>query len=82
MVNLNWIKIILNRDHAGGNEKLIDIVGKKEVVGGDDRIGALTRKVGHGDKLKVKESSVWLFILVRRLYYCLFTSGITNTKKK
>ena len=41
------------RDHAGGNEKLIKAVGPKEVVGGDSRIGALTRKVGHGDELKV-----------------------------
>ena len=41
------------RDHAGGNEKFIKAVGPKEVVGGDSRIGALTRKVGHGDELQV-----------------------------
>lgn len=41
------------RDHAGGNEKLIQAVGKKEVVGGDTRIGALTRQVTHGDEFKV-----------------------------
>ncbi|CAG5117619.1 unnamed protein product, partial [Candidula unifasciata] len=39
-------------DHAGGNVKLIEAVGKTEVVGGDTRIGALTRQVTHGDELK------------------------------
>jgi len=50
-------------DHAGGNEKLIEAVGKKEVVGGDDRIGALTKKVTHGDEFKIGSLNV----------RCLFT---------
>ncbi|XP_043192448.1 hydroxyacylglutathione hydrolase, mitochondrial-like isoform X1 [Amphibalanus amphitrite] len=40
-------------DHAGGNEKLVAQVPGLTVLGGDDRIGALTRKVAHGDTLTV-----------------------------
>ncbi|XP_013063080.2 hydroxyacylglutathione hydrolase, mitochondrial-like isoform X3 [Biomphalaria glabrata] len=50
-------------DHAGGNEQLIKSLGSKEVVGGDTRIGALTRKVTHGDELKIGNLNV----------KCLFT---------
>lgn len=39
-------------DHAGGNEKLIGLAGKVPVYGGDDRIGALTKKVSEGDRFK------------------------------
>lgn len=45
------------RDHAGGNEKFVELAKKSgtnvTVYGGDDRIGALTKKVSHGDKFKV-----------------------------
>jgi len=42
-------------DHAGGNAKLVQLLShlNLSVLGGDDRIDCLTRKVGHGDKLKV-----------------------------
>ena len=44
-------------DHAGGNEKFVELAKKSglnvAVYGGDDRIGALTNKVKHGDKFKV-----------------------------
>ena len=54
-VNCRSIKCnSLCRDHAGGNEKLIQSVGPKLVVGGDDRIGALNKKVGHDDEFKVR----------------------------
>jgi len=56
-------------DHAGGNEKLIENVGKMEVIGGDDRIGALTTKVGHGDEFKVGR------LQVRCLFTPCHTSG-------
>ena len=46
------------RDHAGGNEKLVSLVTGLAVLGGDDRIGALTRKVGHGDTLTVGDLKV------------------------
>lgn len=39
-----------------------------EVCGGDDRIGALTRKVGHGDELKIGQLNV----------QCLFTPCHTS----
>ena len=45
--------IDLARDHAGGNEELAGLVKGLTVCGGDDRIGALNKKVGHDDKLKV-----------------------------
>ena len=41
------------RDHAGGNKKISELVSGLQILGGDDRIDALTRKVGHGDTLKV-----------------------------
>ena len=41
------------RDHAGGNEKLVGLVDGLEVIGGDDRIGALTTKVGHNNEFKI-----------------------------
>lgn len=42
-------------DHAGGNEKLVSLFkdNKLDVFGGDQRIGALTNQVKHGDKLKI-----------------------------
>ena len=42
------------RDHAGGNGELAGLVKGLTVCGGDDRIGALNKKVGHGDQLKVQ----------------------------
>ncbi|XP_031562767.1 hydroxyacylglutathione hydrolase, mitochondrial-like [Actinia tenebrosa] len=40
-------------DHAGGNEELVSLVSGLTVCGGDDRIGALNKKVSHGDEFKV-----------------------------
>lgn len=42
-------------DHAGGNEKLVTLFKDNvlEVFGGDQRIGALTNQVKHGDKFKI-----------------------------
>ncbi|KAK3592767.1 hypothetical protein CHS0354_003202 [Potamilus streckersoni] len=52
-------------DHAGGNVELVKLFngGKLEVYGGDDRIGALTRIVTHGETLQVGKLSI----------QCLFT---------
>lgn len=56
-------------DHAGGNAKLVEQFAKLKpgaklaVYGGDDRIGALTNKVGQGDALTIGELSI----------KCLFT---------
>ncbi|XP_076039984.1 hydroxyacylglutathione hydrolase tenzing norgay [Oratosquilla oratoria] len=51
-------------DHAGGNEDLVKTCSQPlQVLGGDDRIGALTQKVSHGDTLKVGNIDV----------KCLFT---------
>lgn len=38
-------------DHAGGNAEMIKKVPGLTVIGGDDRIDGITRKVGHGDSL-------------------------------
>jgi len=40
-------------DHAGGNEKMAAAVSGLTVYGGDDRIGALNKKVAHGDLISV-----------------------------
>jgi len=40
-------------DHAGGNADLIKRVPGLAVLGGDDRIDGVTRKVKHGDELTV-----------------------------
>ena len=45
------------RDHAGGNEKLLGMAPGLTVYGGDDRIGALTNKVSHGDEFKASVGS-------------------------
>ncbi|XP_071516616.1 hydroxyacylglutathione hydrolase, mitochondrial isoform X1 [Panulirus ornatus] len=51
-------------DHAGGNKELVELFGKPlKVVGGDDRIGALTQKVNHGDSFTIGSLKV----------ECLFT---------
>ncbi|XP_037084053.1 hydroxyacylglutathione hydrolase, mitochondrial-like isoform X2 [Pollicipes pollicipes] len=55
-------------DHAGGNEKLASHEAGLAVLGGDDRIGALTRRVGHGDKLTVGSLKI----------ECLFTPCHTS----
>lgn len=50
-------------DHAGGNEQLFKLMPSLTVVGGDDRVGALTRKVTAGDKLTIGQLAI----------ECLFT---------
>ncbi|XP_046855123.1 hydroxyacylglutathione hydrolase, mitochondrial-like isoform X2 [Xenia sp. Carnegie-2017] len=50
-------------DHAGGNEELVKLVPGLPVFGGDDRIGALTNKIKHNDKIKIGNLDV----------KCLFT---------
>lgn len=50
-------------DHAGGNERLVNLVSGLDVLGGDERIGALSRKVTHGDELKLGSLNI----------KCLFT---------
>lgn len=40
-------------DHAGGNEKLLQMRPGLNVFGGDERIGALSQMVHHGDEFKV-----------------------------
>ncbi|XP_062566489.1 LOW QUALITY PROTEIN: hydroxyacylglutathione hydrolase, mitochondrial-like [Saccostrea cucullata] len=52
-------------DHANGNDKLVKLVPgpKDHVCGGDERVPALNKKVGHGDQFKVGNLDV----------KCLFT---------
>ena len=56
------------RDHAGGNEELVKLIPDLVVCGGDDRIGALNKKVSHGDKLQVGNLQ----------FECLFTPCHTS----
>uniref|UniRef100_A0A2I3TV77 Hydroxyacylglutathione hydrolase n=1 Tax=Pan troglodytes TaxID=9598 RepID=A0A2I3TV77_PANTR len=46
-------------DHAGGNEKLVELQSGLKVYGGDDRIGALTHKITHLSTLQVTPC-LWL----------------------
>ncbi|XP_063229889.1 hydroxyacylglutathione hydrolase, mitochondrial isoform X2 [Bacillus rossius redtenbacheri] len=55
-------------DHAGGNEELAKKAPGLEVYGGDERIGALTKRVGHGDEFQVGQLTV----------QCLFTPCHTS----
>ncbi|XP_059471987.1 hydroxyacylglutathione hydrolase, mitochondrial isoform X2 [Neocloeon triangulifer] len=56
-------------DHAGGNVDLVKSAASKlKVVGGDDRIGALTDKVSHGDSFQIGSLKV----------KCLFTPCHTS----
>ncbi|XP_053467753.1 hydroxyacylglutathione hydrolase, mitochondrial isoform X1 [Ictalurus furcatus] len=55
-------------DHAGGNEKMVKLVPGLTVYGGDDRIGALTKKVTHYNTFKVGTLNV----------KCLFTPCHTS----
>uniref|UniRef100_A0A1L8E5L7 hydroxyacylglutathione hydrolase n=2 Tax=Nyssomyia neivai TaxID=330878 RepID=A0A1L8E5L7_9DIPT len=60
---VNLVKVLTTHhhwDHAGGNEKLVKDFqgGTLEVYGGDDRIGALTNKVGDGDTFKIGDLNV------------------------
>ncbi|XP_072028871.1 hydroxyacylglutathione hydrolase, mitochondrial-like isoform X1 [Amphiura filiformis] len=45
-------------DHAGGNEKLAELSKGLTFYGGDERIGALTNKVTHGDTFKIGSLNV------------------------
>ncbi|XP_069111613.1 hydroxyacylglutathione hydrolase, mitochondrial-like [Argopecten irradians] len=55
-------------DHAGGNEELLKKAPGLKVFGGDDRIGALTKKVVQDDEFKVGNLNV----------RCLFTPCHTS----
>ncbi|XP_026728931.1 hydroxyacylglutathione hydrolase, mitochondrial isoform X2 [Trichoplusia ni] len=50
-------------DHAGGNQELVKKIPNIEVYGGDDRIGALTKKVEHNT----------IFNIGNMVVQCLFT---------
>lgn len=50
-------------DHSGGNKELFKLMPSLIVVGGDDRVEALTRKVVNGDRLGVGSLNI----------ECLFT---------
>jgi len=55
-------------DHAGGNVELLKLVPGIEVYGGDDRVGALTKQVGHGNELTLGSLKI----------KCLFTPCHTS----
>jgi hydroxyacylglutathione hydrolase len=57
-------------DHSSGNEKIVELLGKKLIVyGGDDRIPAMTKKVTHGDEFKIGS------LMVKALFTPCHTSG-------
>jgi len=50
-----------HNDHAGGNKELASLVKGIEVLGGDDRIPAITKKVGDGDSLEIGNIKIQVF---------------------
>jgi hydroxyacylglutathione hydrolase len=60
--------VVNDRDHAGVNEELVKLLPGLAVYGGDNRIGALNKKVSHGDKLQVGNLEI----------QCLFTPCHTS----
>jgi len=50
-----------HNDHAGGNDKIASAIKGIEVYGGDDRIPAITKKVGDGDSLEVGSIKIKVF---------------------
>ncbi|XP_050388434.1 hydroxyacylglutathione hydrolase, mitochondrial isoform X1 [Patella vulgata] len=67
-------------DHAGGNEQLVDLMGKVNVYGGDDRIGALTHKVKHGENFKIGELDIKCLSTPCHTsgHICYFVTSSTN----
>ncbi len=61
-------KPCLPRPHAGGNKELSGMVPGITIYGGSDKVEAITKKVGHGDKLEVGNLNV----------ECLFTPCHTS----
>lgn len=72
-------------DHAGGNEKLVKAFkgAALTVYGGDDRIGAMTQKVGHGDTFSIGNLSVkCLFTPCHTTgHICYFVEGSDDNDK-
>ncbi|XP_044272466.1 hydroxyacylglutathione hydrolase, mitochondrial [Tribolium madens] len=60
--DVNLTKVLTTHhhwDHAGGNEQLVKkSKNALQVFGGDDRIGALTNQVKHGDKFSIGDINV------------------------
>lgn len=59
--NVNLTHILTTHhhwDHANGNEEMFKLVENLTVCGGDDRIGALNKKVGDGDKFSIGELDI------------------------
>ena len=52
------------RDHANGNDKMVQIQQGLTVYGGDERINALTKKVGHGDEFKVRYKRKLIIVVI------------------
>lgn len=59
--NLNLKKVLTTHhhwDHAGGNKKMVELLPNLEVLGGDDRIEALTCMVKNKDKHSLGELEI------------------------
>lgn len=63
-LDLKWVLTTHHHwDHAGGNAKMKELRPDIDILGGDDRIDGLTRKVSHGDTMNIGSLKV----------KCLFT---------
>jgi len=70
-------------DHAGGNEELVKkFASTLKVYGGDDRIGALTNKVGHDDVINLGSLKIRCMFTPCHTtgHICYFVEGPTGDK--
>ncbi|XP_065659211.1 hydroxyacylglutathione hydrolase, mitochondrial isoform X2 [Hydra vulgaris] len=67
-------------DHAGGNEELVKQLTDLVVCGGDERIGALNKKVKDGDKIKVGSLNVTCIFTPCHTsgHMCYYVEGDSN----
>jgi len=82
--NVNLTHILTTHhhwDHAGGNEELFKHVKNLTVCGGDERIGALNKKVEHGDQIKLGKLNITCLFTPCHTsgHMCYYVQGDSNT---
>ena len=70
-------------DHAGGNQKLLELRPDLHVIGGDDRIDALKQKVAQGDQVKIGNLNIECFATPCHTtgHICFYVTDADNGSK-